>query len=386
MSQGSGAEYGAREHGAREHGAHDASTSRQVSRDSGLLWTEPGAWEVAPGVRRIPLPLPMDGLKAVNVYVVETDNGLVLVDGGWAIPESRELFERCMKEAGYALSDIRRFLVTHLHRDHYTQAYVLGQELGVPVSLGSGDRASMEMIEPGPDGVFDPETDVEPNLRRLIRAGALDLAEQWRTHTPANDTEMDTYGMPDEWLTGDVTLDLGGRVVDAVSTPGHTQGHYVFADQPGGLLFAGDHVLPTITPAIGFEPAWVEQPLRDFLDSLVKVRSLPDLMLLPAHGPVKDSAHARVDELLEHHRDRLDLCVDAVRGGARTAWEVAGELPWTRHHRRLDELAPFDAALGAFETLAHLELLGLEGRLDRSGDDDGPRYFSLPAREEPVHG
>ncbi len=76
---------------------------------------------------RIPLPLPMDGLRAVNVYVIETDGGLVLIDGGWAIPESRAVFETSMKAAGYALSDIRRFLVTHMHRDHYTQAFVVGQ-------------------------------------------------------------------------------------------------------------------------------------------------------------------------------------------------------------------------------------------------------------------
>ena len=36
-------------------------------------WTDPGAWPVAPGVHRIPLPLPMDGLRAVNVYVLESD-------------------------------------------------------------------------------------------------------------------------------------------------------------------------------------------------------------------------------------------------------------------------------------------------------------------------
>ena len=34
-------------------------------------WTEPGAFEVAPGVHRIPLPLPNDGLRAVNVYAVD---------------------------------------------------------------------------------------------------------------------------------------------------------------------------------------------------------------------------------------------------------------------------------------------------------------------------
>src|SRR5689334_2756809 len=122
------------------------STSRQVSPDSGALWTEEGAWKVADGVYRIPLPLPMDGLRAINVYVMETEDGLVLVDGGWAIPESRALFESSLKSIGYALSDIRRFLVTHLHRDHYTQAYVVGREVGAPVALGLGDRASMELM------------------------------------------------------------------------------------------------------------------------------------------------------------------------------------------------------------------------------------------------
>ena len=38
---------------------------------SGQRWTEAGAFEVAPGVYRVPLPLPMDALRAVNVYVIE---------------------------------------------------------------------------------------------------------------------------------------------------------------------------------------------------------------------------------------------------------------------------------------------------------------------------
>ena len=66
--------------------AHDPgiSTAHAVSPDSGEHWTAEGAWEVAPGIHRIPLPLPMDGLKAINVYVVEAADGLILVDGGWA--------------------------------------------------------------------------------------------------------------------------------------------------------------------------------------------------------------------------------------------------------------------------------------------------------------
>ncbi|MCW2781451.1 MAG: gloB [Marmoricola sp.] len=321
-------------------------------------WTEPGAWPVAPGVHRIPLPLPMDGLRAVNVYVVETDDGLVLIDGGWAIPESRSQFESSMKSLGHSLTDIRRFLVTHLHRDHYTQAYVVGKEVGAPVSLGIGDKPSMDLMH-------DANLHRDPNLDRLELAGALELADGWRSFTPAKKPPMDNYGMPDEWLDRDLVIDLGSRRLDAVATPGHTQGHYVFADTAGGLLFAGDHVLPTITPSIGFEPKWVEQPLRDFYTSLAKVRAMPDLMLLPAHGAVTASSHARVDELVAHHDTRLEQSRLAVESGARTAWDVAGELPWTRHNRKREDLGPFDAVLAAFETLAHLELLALQGKIAR---------------------
>ena len=60
------------------------STAYAVSPDSGEHWTVEGAWAVAEGVHRIPLPLPMDGLRAINVYVLETDDGLVLIEIGRA--------------------------------------------------------------------------------------------------------------------------------------------------------------------------------------------------------------------------------------------------------------------------------------------------------------
>ncbi len=334
-------------------------------------WTEPGVDTVAPGVHRMPLPLPMDGLRAVNVYVLETDDGLVLVDGGWAVPQAQRLFDAGLREIGYRPSDIRRFLVTHVHRDHYTQAYVIGNQVGAPVALGLGDKASMDLMH-------GPDLDEDPNLHRLRLAGAEELIAGWQSMMPSDRPPMDDYGMPDEWLDRDLTIDLGSRALAAVSTPGHTQGHYVFTDERAGLLFAGDHVLPTITPSIGFEPAYVQNPLRDFLDSLAKVRALPDLRLLPAHGPVTDSSHARIDELVDHHDLRLRQSLDAVEAGAATAWEVAAELPWTRRARHRDELGPFDGVLAAFETLAHLELLALQGRVRRDGSDHGAAVRFTP--------
>ncbi|HET6651755.1 MAG TPA: MBL fold metallo-hydrolase, partial [Nocardioides sp.] len=185
---------------------------------------------------------------------------------------------------------------------------------------------------------------------------------------------LDIWQLPDRWLEHEHTIDLGDRVLRAVPTPGHTAGHFVFVDEERQVLFAGDHVLPTITPSIGFEPIFADQPLRDFLGSLAKVRAMPDLTLLPAHGPVTGSSHARIDELVAHHDHRLELCLDAVRAGHGSAYDVAAELPWTRHHRSLRDLDVFNAALATLETFAHLELLAAQGRIDRSQEHETVVY------------
>jgi glyoxylase-like metal-dependent hydrolase (beta-lactamase superfamily II) len=332
-------------------------------------WTEAGAFPVAPGVHRIPLPLPTDGLRAVNVYAIENDEGLVLVDGGWALEESRRRLETSLKDIGFGLADVTRFLVTHVHRDHYTQAIAVRKEFGTRVSLGIGERPSLELLTGRglPDG--------SPQLEQLHACGAEALVERlrviWREggHDPAQ------WEMPDEWIDGRTALPLANRELLAVPTPGHTRGHLVFADLAGGLLFAGDHVLPHITPSIGFESAPDASPLGAYLASLKIVRELPDLRLLPAHGPVTDSVHARVDALLEHHAERLDACASAVAAGAGTAYETARALTWTRRERRFEELDLFNQMLATTETRAHLEVLVAQGRL-RVRLEDGVSIYA----------
>jgi glyoxylase-like metal-dependent hydrolase (beta-lactamase superfamily II) len=344
-----------------------------VSADSGLHWSEPGAWAVADGVWRIPLPLPSDALRAVNVYVLETDDGLTLVDGGWALEESRRLLERSLREAGHALGDVRRFLVTHVHRDHYTQAVTVRREVGAHVSLGVGDRPTLDLIHGRRAGEEDPYV---PLLRA---AGAPAIAARWRDFTSRSTPDLSLWEYPDTWLEDDHEIGVGGRTLDAVSTPGHTRGHYVFADREDGLLFAGDHVLPTITPSIGFEPAPSALPLRDFLASLAKVRALPDARLLPAHGPVTASVHARVDELVAHHDQRLSRIATVVRGiGPCSAHDVARELGWTRRERPFADLDLFNQALAVLETRVHLELLAAGDQLVREEGEGAVGYAARP--------
>ena len=344
-------------------------TAHAVSPDSGEHWTAEGAWQVAPGLWRIPLPLPMDGLKAVNVYVLEPDAGLTLVDGGWAIPVARELLEKCLGQIGAGFADIRRFLVTHVHRDHFTMATVLGRELGIDVALGRGEEPALALLN------NVEQIPASPFLAVLRSSGALDVAEEWAAGRGDDEVPpKEDWQYPTRWMDGDHTITVGLRSIEAVHTPGHTPGHFVFADRAEGVLFAGDHVLPTITPSIGFTVPPMDQPLGHFMASLTRVRSLPDLRVLPAHGPVSPSTHARVDELLAFHEDRLDQSLAALSGGPLTSHDVAGHLGWTRHEKAYDSLDVFSQGMAAMETKAHLELLHARGRVTREETAEGVRF------------
>jgi glyoxylase-like metal-dependent hydrolase (beta-lactamase superfamily II) len=332
-------------------------------------WTRTGVFEVAPHTYRIPLPLPNDGLHAVNIYALTDDTGVTLIDGGWALPEARELLEKALVALDRSLVDVRRFLVTHVHRDHYSLAAQLRRELGTPVSLGAGERSNIEVLA-------DQHTGRIAIGLLLLRSGAAELVEKLKggqdriQHDPADWTG------PDSWLDDGATLALPDRRLTVVATPGHTRGHVVFSDGDSGLLFTGDHVLPHITPTIGFEPDPAALPLGDFLDSLRLVRELPDQRLLPAHGPVRPSVHARIDELLDHHDRRLDEACALVTGAALTAYQIAQRMTWTRRKRAFADLDPGNQMLAVLEAAVHLDLAAAQGRLGVA-EVDGVRAFRV---------
>ncbi len=321
-------------------------------------WAAAGVQTVQPGVHRVPLPLPNDGLHAVNVYLLEDladDGGIVMIDGGWAIPEARKALEEAMAAIDRDLGDISHILVTHIHRDHYTNAVELRRLLGSRVYLGAGERPGLEML--------DRLRSDEPvsSLETLRRAGAGELTDSIRAMDHGG-FDPSVWQAPDRWLAAE-TLRFGDRELRVVPTPGHTKGHVVFLDEQRGLLFSGDHVLPHITPSIGFEltePGG--RPLADYLDSLRLMNRYADARLLPAHGPVSDSAHTRVAELLAHHDDRLAESLAALGEDTLDAHAVARKLGWTRRAVPFGELNPFNQMLAVNETAAHLDVLVLQER------------------------
>ncbi len=344
--------------------------SANVRATGGQRWAEGGAHEVLDGVYRIPLPLPNDSLRAVNVYAIVVGDGtVVMIDGGLSIDVARDRLTAGLAQIGFSLTDIRRFLVTHVHRDHYTQAISIRRAFGSSVELGYGERASLENRAAG-------QHPLAPQLRQLRACGAAPLAEEVCKLTDPDAPRSPDWEFPDQWLHGGVVTLGNGRELAVIETPGHTQGHVVFHDAERQVLFAGDHVLPTITPSIGFEGVLSPDPLGNYLGSLARVRQLPDARLLPAHGPVAPSVHARVDELVAHHGRRLEETERALTN-ADTAFEAAKHLLWTKRNRPFADLDAFNQMLAVIETRFHLALLAAQGRVIEVTDAGGVTHFSI---------
>jgi glyoxylase-like metal-dependent hydrolase (beta-lactamase superfamily II) len=308
----------------------------------------------------------------VNAYAVRGPDGLTVIDPGWSTAESECALVTALRSIGFQLEDVSQFLVTHAHRDHYTQAVAIRRRLGTRVRIGLGEQASLDLVS-GRRGVNE-----SPSYVSLMRrAGAAAILKASLDQGDGMEPSAYDWDLPSDWLSGGTLLDLGSRSVAVLPTPGHTAGHVVFHDNVGRVLFSGDHILPHITPSIGLEPVLSRFPLRDYIDSLRLVLAIPDAQLLPAHGWVASSVHERVTELLHHHEVRLATMGKIAENGA-TAHHVATQVTWTRHELSLSDLGLTHQRLAVSETLAHLDVLVLRGLLEVHRDQAGADRYHAP--------
>ncbi len=336
-------------------------------------WTEPGAFPVADGIHRIPLPLPNDGLRAVNVYAIENGDGIALIDTGWEHPAAVAALEAGLAAIGASVEELNAIIVTHFHADHYALAETLRERSGAPVLFP-------EEGLPGVRVAKEPQTEQRANAarhRQMARHGAGDLEDPF----PQAHGEISRFrwAIPDRMLREGDVIELADRSLQVISVPGHTQGHLTFYDEARRIFWAADHVLPHITPSIGFEPFPKPLVLQSFLASLEKVRPIPTQLVLPAHGPVFTDLQGRVDELLAHHERRLAQCVEHVEAGHDHARAVAHELLWTKRDTPFSALDSFNRYIAVGETIAHLELLAHDGRIVRHDRDDEVRFTAVGA-------
>lgn len=320
-----------------------------------------GPEEVAPGVWRIPVPLPF-ALRSANIYLVDDGPGQrILIDSGLGLPADEQALRAGLAQAGVALEDLTALILTHAHPDHiglsgfihaaaHPPIYMLaGEETQLVSVWGEGSATiqaqldEMYRVNGLPDALRADSQKSGLALRRILRLPPHDAITTWR------DGQQ---------------VELGAHSYVVLWTPGHSD-HHLCLLRDDGLFFAGDHILPNITPNIGLYVGARPNPLADYFGALERVQPLPGRLVLPGHGRPFEGLAERAGELRDHHDERSERIHDIIAAhyDGLSAYSVAGSLFGDRL-RNAD-----DWRFALAETLAHLEYLRCAGVAERDERD-----------------
>jgi glyoxylase-like metal-dependent hydrolase (beta-lactamase superfamily II) len=342
---------------------------------------------LAPGIGWARLPVP-GSLNHVNVWALDDGDGVALVDTGLDIPPAREAWD-ALFAGPLAGRPVTRIICTHMHPDHVGLAGWLCERWGVRLWMTRGEWLFARMLS------LDARPAPPAEATAYQRAAGWDeerlasaAAKPWNFFASAvSPVPLGIVRMQD----GD-TIRLGARNWRVVTGNGHSPEHACLVDPgsesgagAGGVMIAGDQVLPRITSNVSVSLSEPEgDPLGDWLASIAKLKQLPgDLLVLPGHGEPFTGLHARLDALETGHQGRLNALVDHLAAAPRRAVDCFGIL----FGRKID-----DASLGLAtgEAFAHLRRLEVTGRAARE-ERDGVFWYrsargsgSLAAQGEPL--
>ncbi|WP_214323463.1 MBL fold metallo-hydrolase [Nonomuraea sediminis] len=323
--------------------------------------------DLGDGVWSVPVPIPGNPLGYTLVYAIESPRGPVLIDAGWNHPDAWAALRDGLAALGLDVSDVSGVVVTHFHPDHAGLAGQVREASGAWITMHEADAALVRLMHSFADG---EHRSFQADMLR--RAGAGEDAEA------ATESRLSPPALPDRELRDGDLVELQGRKLRAVHTPGHTPGHVCLHLEDADRLFTGDHVLPDITPHIGIYPYDRDDidPLGDFLESLERVRALGPLDALPAHEWIFPDVAARAAEIRHHHEDKLVrlAALLAERAEPLTIWETAAMMTW---NRPWDQLSPMLRGMAAGEAAAHLRALEVRGAVGRLAGVDPVRFQAL---------
>jgi glyoxylase-like metal-dependent hydrolase (beta-lactamase superfamily II) len=312
--------------------------------------------EIAPGILRIVIPLPIPDVGSMNSYVVVDKDRNLIVDPGMAHPASSEAMEKAIGDLGL---DMERtdFFITHHHLDHFgavsrllrgsSRIYVSKPEAGFIERVASGEVAEEMAV------FFEmlgfPE--LKPmDLVSIFYGSEYRQRRSWPFHHVAD---------------GDAIVRGGCRFTCLVA-PGHSIAHGCLYESSRGILISGDR----ITAGVQFMLDRTD-PFADHFQSLAQLREMDVKFVLPGHGSPFSDHRKRIDQLRAHHEGRIETIHSVLGKNGKDAYEVTRALDERLMDRdALNSMPPVMRFIHTRHTFGYLRHLTAEGR----------------ARQEPHHG
>ena len=340
---------------------------------------------IAPGLKWLRMKLPF-ALDHINLWLLadtfEGREGWTIIDTGVALPATREAWERVLAHELEG-KPIVRVMITHAHPDHVGNAGWLCERFDVPFWAAPGEYFLARVLNHGMPG-FDNESQVK-HFRRHGLPEAM-LSEMYATRQDYYRKLVPTVPLAYTRMREHDLVKIGSDIGSSerhqwrvISGFGHSPEHAALYCARLGILISGDMLLPRISTNVG---VWPNEPemssVRLFLESIDKFRALPaDTLVLPSHGLPFTQMHERVQQLHDHHMERLGALETRLReasaaGQALTAYDVVPVL----FSRALDS---HQMVFAIGESVAHLHYLRDTGRVTSRRDADGVTRFVATA-------
>lgn len=204
----------------------------------------------------------------VNCYLVQTDEGYILIDTG--MPNQRKAIGDALEQGNCQIGSLKLIILTHGDIDHCGNAAYLHQKFGVPIAMHFDD---VGMVECG--DMFWNRKNPNPLIKVLFG-----LFFGLR--------KVDRF-TPDLCLEDRSTLSEYGLDAEVIHLPGHSKGS-IGVLMPTGDLFCGDLLGNTNKPEL-----WsiIDDPAAAHT-SVETLDNLPINTVYPGHGqpfPIEQFMH-----------------------------------------------------------------------------------------------
>ncbi len=307
------------------------------------------------GWTRMPVP---GSLAHINLWLLDDDaeiaGGFAIADTGLFMPDTIAAW-RAMFDGALCDKTLTRIFVTHFHPDHIGCAGWLANKFKVPIWMNRTEWLLARLLTT--DKRDEPPKEVlerrkfygydDARVEKMRKSGWGNFSKVV-SNLPTSHVRMDD---------GDV-IRIGKRDWTIMTGGGHTPEHACMIDYTGGVIIAGDQILPRITSNVSVMDTEPDaNPLGEWLASIEKFKTgLPaDMLVLPAHGFPFKGVQQRLTRLAEGHHKQLDALEAALREKEMRAVDTFGLL----FGRAIDD-SIYGLATG--EAVAHLRYLERAGR------------------------
>ena len=247
------------------------------------------------------IPLPLYDGSPVNSYVAIGHDGLWLIDSGLGSDRCQETLRAGIQSLGCSFADVRGLLVTHGHLDHVGAADAIREQGGELLAHRLEDSEGRNTFG------FDEHWLHRNGLPVDGRVAS------WRDFAWPEPTRLLEDGDRLQW---------GNLDLSVVWCPGHTPGLVCLHEPNRKLLFTTDHVMRRAPAPVSVRNTAHDNPLSDYLSSVIKLKSLKVETVLPGHGRPFHHLRQRLDHIEGEIQHQLDSVLEHLRRGPATAYEL----------------------------------------------------------------